>query len=136
MLIKLKLPDFIKKILFGFTSTLAVTDPVAILKRLSPTIPDAGILNNPAPSPKKDPVNEPVPPLAVKAYDAVIAYDAVASGLKLRAKEDVDEKLAYDALITPINPLPPPINEPVKDPVLYEDVKALKELVVTKLPVS
>tara|TARA_R110001599_G_scaffold90520_1_gene238505 strand:+ start:833 stop:1153 length:321 start_codon:yes stop_codon:yes gene_type:complete len=36
---------------------------------------------------------------------------------------------------TPVNPLPSPWKDPLKDPLLYEPVKLLKELVVVNDPV-
>ena len=55
---KFSLPDdTVNKIPDGATD--AVTDPVAILDKFKPTIPDAGTLVNPPPSPSNDPENEP-----------------------------------------------------------------------------
>ena len=52
-------------------------------------------------------------------------------------KEDVvtNEPVSIVA-VTPVKPLPSPKNDPLKDPLLYEPVKALNELVVTNEPVS
>jgi histidinol-phosphate/aromatic aminotransferase/cobyric acid decarboxylase-like protein len=58
--------------------TEADTDPVAICDKFNPVIPDAGILNNPAPDPTKDPENDAVLYELVKALnDAVVVKDPV-----------------------------------------------------------
>jgi hypothetical protein len=68
-----------------------------------------------------------------------VLYDAVnelMEAVKLLKDEVVTNELVFTVAVIPISWLPSPLNDPVKDPVLYVAVNELNELVVTKSVVS
>ena len=77
----------------------------------------------------------------VKACDALTAHDEVILYVPTGKNDDVKAWLLENAQLAVPNKLPvnepvnEPVNDPVNDPVVYELVKALNELVVTKDPV-
>jgi hypothetical protein len=73
-------------------------------------------------------------PIAIlPPFCGIVFAEYMLEPFPIKGYEDVK---AYEAEIIPVNPLPSPIKLPVKDPVLYDPVKALKEDVVTNEPVS
>jgi hypothetical protein len=64
------------------TSTEAVIEPVAVLDRFNPTIPDAGTLVNPEPLPLNDPVYDPEEPVLVNILAQLASNEGLAGLLQ------------------------------------------------------